>query len=81
MTSTESAPAAGTEGDTTPADAPAGSALSDKNIAELAKLASDHYEAAQRALRREDWTTYGQELEQMEAALNALVELTSDQLE
>ena len=41
---------------------------------ELARIASDHYEAAQVALRRGDWATYGRELDQMEAALQALVE-------
>ncbi|MCB0168825.1 MAG: UPF0182 family protein, partial [Anaerolineae bacterium] len=53
--------------------------LADKNIAELAQMASDHYEAARQALRQGDWTTYGRELDQMEAVLNTLVQLTSQQ--
>ena len=56
---------------------PAGSATAAEDIAELARLASDHYQAAQQALRRGDWAAYGRELEQMETALQALVNLTS----
>ncbi len=56
---------------------PPGSARAAENIAELARLASDHYQAAQQALRRGDWAAYGRELEQMETALEALVNLTS----
>ncbi len=67
----ESAPAVTAQEDATAPD------LSAKDVAELAKLASDHYEAAQQALRQGDWNTYGQELNKMEAALNALVALTS----
>lgn len=52
--------------------------LETADIRELAQMASDHYEAAQSALRREDWATYGEELTQMEAALEALVQLTSE---
>lgn len=51
--------------------------LRTKNISELAQLASDHYAAAQRALQRGDWTTYGNELDRMEEVLNTLVELTA----
>ncbi|MCB0210960.1 MAG: UPF0182 family protein [Anaerolineae bacterium] len=53
--------------------------LSNRDIAELAQMASDHYDAAQRALRDSDWTTYGQELEQMEAVLDTMVQLTRQQ--
>ncbi len=49
-----------------------------KNVAELAKLASDHYDAAQKALQNGDWATYGRELEQMKTALDLLVELTGN---
>jgi uncharacterized membrane protein (UPF0182 family) len=52
--------------------------LADNDIAGLARLASDHYEAAQQALQRGDWATYGEELDKVEAALNALVELTRE---
>lgn len=54
-------------------------AVTTENIGDLARLASDHYEAAQQALRRGDWATYGRELEQMEAALTALVDLTNEE--
>ena len=53
-------------------------ALAAEDIGRLARIASDHYEAAQTALRRGDWATYGRELGQMEAALEALVELTGE---
>lgn len=60
----------------TPAAPPA--ELSSLSVAELAQNASDHYEAAQRALQQNDWATYGAELEKMEAALNALLAKTAD---
>jgi hypothetical protein len=50
------------------------------DVATLAKMASDHYEAAQRALRQGDWATYGRELEKMDTALQALVQLTAEQV-
>jgi uncharacterized membrane protein (UPF0182 family) len=53
--------------------------LANRNIAELAQLASSHYEAAQLALKNEDWATYGAELERMEQALEALVQLAEGQ--
>jgi uncharacterized membrane protein (UPF0182 family) len=59
---------------TTPATEP----LSD-DIGQLALTASNHYEAAQEALRNGDWTTYGEELDKMKAALDKLVELTSEE--
>jgi hypothetical protein len=49
--------------------------LSD-DVGQLALTASQHYEAAQAALRNGDWATYGQELEQMKAVLDELVRLT-----
>jgi hypothetical protein len=52
--------------------------LSD-NIGQLARTASEHYEAAQAALRNGDWATYGEELQKMKAALDALVKLTQEQ--
>jgi uncharacterized membrane protein (UPF0182 family) len=53
--------------------------LTSRNIAELAQLASSHYEAAQLALKNEDWATYGAELEKMEQALEALVQVAEAQ--
>lgn len=48
------------------------------DIANLAATASDHYEAAQAALRAGDWATYGEELEKLKAALDDLVRLTAE---
>ena len=53
--------------------------LAGKSVAQLAQLASDHYEAAQQALRDGDWTTYGAELDKMQAVLTVLVEQTRGQ--
>jgi uncharacterized membrane protein (UPF0182 family) len=53
--------------------------LQGQTVGELARRASDHYDAAQEALQRGDWSTYGEELQQMEAALEALVEVTRGQ--
>lgn len=49
----------------------------DSSISQLAITASNHYEAAQKALQQGDWATYGKELEQMKAALDALVRATT----
>jgi len=46
-------------------------------VSELARTASEHYEAAQQALQQGDWATYGEELNRMEEALNALMEMTA----
>lgn len=46
------------------------------SVSELALTASNHYEAAQKALQQGDWATYGAELDKMKAALDALVTLT-----
>jgi uncharacterized membrane protein (UPF0182 family) len=45
-------------------------------IAQLVKSASDHYNAAQTALRNGDFTTYGQELRALESDLARLRALT-----
>jgi uncharacterized membrane protein (UPF0182 family) len=50
-----------------------------QDISQLALTASNHYEAAQEALQNGDWATYGEELEKMKAALDALVRLTSQE--
>lgn len=50
--------------------------LSD-DVATLAETAAAHYDAAEAALRDGDWATYGKELDQLKAALDKLVELTS----
>jgi hypothetical protein len=48
-----------------------------EDIGVLAQTASDHYDAAQAALRQGDWQTYGEELDKMQAALEQLVRLTN----
>ena len=64
--------AVSTETDTTPVQiAPVGA-----NVEELISSANAHFEAAQAAQRSGDWTTYGAELEALEADLNRLMELT-----
>lgn len=45
-----------------------------ETIRQLAESASAHYETAQEALLAGDWATYGQELEQVESDLQALLE-------
>jgi uncharacterized membrane protein (UPF0182 family) len=49
------------------------------DVAELAQLASDHFEAAQEALQAGDWATYGEELDKMEDVLRTLVRVTGEQ--
>jgi uncharacterized membrane protein (UPF0182 family) len=49
------------------------------DISQLARMASEHYEAAQTALRQGDWATYGEELAAMKAVLDRLVELTGEE--
>lgn len=66
-----------TSSDDLPLPGPNVAELRTKNVSELAQLASDHYAAAQRALQRSDWTTYGQELDRMAEVLDTLVELTA----
>ena len=64
--------AVSTETDTTPVQI----APVDANVEELISSANAHFEAAQAAQRSGDWTTYGAELEALEADLNRLMELT-----
>ena len=64
--------AVSTETDTTPVQI----APVDANVEELISSANAHFEAAQAAQRNGDWTTYGAELEALEADLNRLMELT-----
>jgi len=52
--------------------------LDTATINQLAEQASLYYEAAQRAQRDGDWAAYGEELENLETILNALVELTNE---
>jgi uncharacterized membrane protein (UPF0182 family) len=76
LTSTEAPPTSASE----PAAEPTPSAeSSSQDINQLAITASVHYEAAQDALQNGDWATYGEELEKMKAALDALVRLTSQE--
>jgi len=79
LTATQaSTPSAETEPDAEATPAISTEPLSD-DLNQLAITASNHYEAAQEALQNGDWATYGEELEKMKAALDALVRLTSEQ--
>ncbi|MFC2060025.1 UPF0182 family protein, partial [Chloroflexota bacterium] len=55
-----------------PAEAPPAT-----DISELAQLAQEHYNKAQEYLKAGDWAKWGEELEQMEAALNQLLKLVN----
>jgi uncharacterized membrane protein (UPF0182 family) len=79
MTSSDTSPQTSAGEDASATDVAAAEEFTNQNIAELAQLASSHYEAAQTALRKGDWTTYGEELEKMEQALEALLQLTEAQ--
>jgi len=46
-------------------------------IAELAKLAQEHYNKAQEYLKAGDWAGWGEELKKLEEALNRLAELAA----
>jgi len=46
-------------------------------MAELARLAQEHYNKAQEYLQAGDWTGWGEELKKMEEALNQLIELAA----
>ncbi|MBN1314684.1 MAG: UPF0182 family protein, partial [Anaerolineales bacterium] len=46
------------------------------SIAELVKIAQEHYDAAQQCLAKGDWACYGQEQENLSQTLQALLELT-----
>jgi len=48
-------------------------------LAELAKLAQEHYNKAQDYLKAGDWASWGEELRKMEEVLSQLVELTTRQ--
>ncbi|MCP4416357.1 MAG: UPF0182 family protein [Chloroflexi bacterium] len=61
---------------TTSSDTPVEVAPIDASVEELISSANTHYEAAQTAQRNGDWSTYGEELEALEADLNRLLELT-----
>ena len=47
-------------------------------VRELARSAQSHYDAAQACLERGDWACYGDELEALEQALEALVDATEE---
>jgi uncharacterized membrane protein (UPF0182 family) len=48
------------------------------DVAELARSAQAHYEAAQACVQQGDWTCYGVELAALEADLEALVAATGE---
>jgi uncharacterized membrane protein (UPF0182 family) len=79
LTSTEPS-AVTSETEPTPETTPAAPSTAEplsQDVNQLATTASNHYEAAQKALQNGDWATYGEELEKMKAALDTLVKLTS----
>ncbi len=61
---------------TGPSDESAAEVLTD-DVATLAQSAQDHYNAAQLCLADGDWICYGREQAALQAALQALVELTA----
>lgn len=74
LTAAEEGPTAAPSEATPPTPVPL--EIPDGNVGELARLASQHYEAAQTALQKGDWATYGAELDKLEAVLAELVRLT-----
>jgi len=66
-----------TESESAPPAAEQPAAPLSDDVAVLAETAAAHYDAAEAALRAGDWATYGKELDQLKAALDKLVELTS----
>jgi hypothetical protein len=65
-------------GQSTAGSTPGVSIEVDPAARQLAESASAHYETAQEALQAGDWATYGAELEQLEADLNALLEVLGE---
>lgn len=63
---------------TTPTATPTASNAAPLNAtaSALARSAQDHYQKAQAALKNGDWTTYGQEMQAMEADLQRLIKAT-----
>ena len=57
--------------------------LTDKlaELAELARLAQEHYDKAQELLKEGDWTGWGEELNKIEDILRQLAELAEIQQE
>ena len=54
--------------------APLRPATEEDSVGELARRARDHFERAQEAARKGDWASYGQELEKLKSALEALLD-------
>ncbi len=65
---------AGLSSEELPVTSPTAPERSDK-LAELAKLAQEHYNKAQEYLKEGDWAGWGEELSEMSKALRQLVEL------
>lgn len=75
------APALTTPGQTTPSATPTPTATAPTtppsgDTTALARDAQQHYQAAQNALKTGDWTTYGKEMQAMEADLQQLIQAT-----
>ena len=53
-----------------------GGTVTGRTVEELTHSALDHYNRAQEALRRGDWTTYGEEIEAMKRDLDEIARIT-----
>jgi len=51
----------------------------EESISQLARMAQEHWESAQEALKIADWESYGEEMKQLENVINQLLENTTDQ--
>jgi uncharacterized membrane protein (UPF0182 family) len=70
---------AGLPAEELPSTAPTTPEKPTDKLAELAKLAQEHYDKAQDYLKEGDWTGWGEELDKMAEVLRQLVELTESQ--
>ena len=50
----------------------------EEDVQDLARIAQEHWEAAQEALKTADWETYGQEMAELEQVLKKLLETTGE---
>ncbi len=62
---------------TSPQPTPGGTVtVTGRSVEEITQSALDHYNRAQEALKRGDWTTYGEEIDAMKADLDELAQIT-----
>ena len=62
-----------------PAVGPAREYTGEETLSQLARMAQEHWESAQEALKTADWERYGEEMEQLETVIRQLLENTTDQ--